>query len=625
MNERVLGNDYRQKFGDLRVVALISAFNEADILGHVLQHLISQHVEVYLIDDGSSDGTAAIAERFLHRGLLGIERRPPTDSFAWTDILHRKEELACELDADWFMHHDADEFRESPWLDLDLRAAISRVECAGYNAIDFRVLNFRPTDDRFCTGDDPTATFRAYEPAEGWDRVQIKCWRKGPSRIDLVSSGGHEAGFPDRWVCPIQFILRHYPIRGETHGRRKLDRERLPRFGSEELARGWHVQYRELAAARSLTWDPAMLVEYDPVEIRRQLMLTPRLPDELERQRVELRRLEQEIHALRDHIARSELEAARALETERAEAARAIERQRVEAGRAIESQRVEAARAIEAQQAETERARAEAGRATGQVKRLLASRSWRFTRPLRWAYRRVRRVGPSLDDDGSAGTLRPSGALHWGDLGRTTPISRTWGFDRGLPVDRYYIHRFLEKYRTDIRGRVLEVKDAGYTISVGGSTVTDSQVIDVNASNTKATVLADLQTADDLPGDQFDCFILTQTLHVIYDHHAALRHAARLLKPGGVLLCTIPAVSRVNDEDGGLESGDYWRMTQAAVRRLFTEVFHRENVEIHTYGNVRTCAAFLYGVAAEELAQEDLEALDPWFPLIHCVRAVRAL
>ena len=66
-------------------------------------------------------------------------------------------------------------------------------------------------------------------------------------------------------------------------------------------------------------------------------------------------------------------------------------------------------------------------------------------------------------------------------------------------------------------------------------------------------------------------------------------------------------------------------MTQAAVRRLFTGVFRHENVEIHTYGNVRTCAAFLYGVAAEELAQEDLDLLDAWFPLIHCVRAVRAL
>jgi hypothetical protein len=428
-----------------------------------------------------------------------------------------------------------------------------------------------------------------------------------------VSSGGHEASFPDRRICPLPFILRHYPIRGETHGRRKIDRERLPRFDSMELLRGWHVQYRGLAATRALTWDPAKLVEYDPVDIRRQLMLTPRPPDELERQRGDLRRLQQEIEETRQHLARSQLETARALETQHAQAARASE----EIHRlCIESENV---------RLEAERIRAEAERATRHVRELLASKSWKLTRPLRWAYRLMRRVRSGLDDDASANTLRPSGALDWGDLGRTTPISRNWGFDRGLPVDRYYIHRFLERYRTDIRGRVLEVKDAGYTTSIGGSSVTDSQVIDVNASNAKATVLADLAAADDLSGDQFDCFILTQTLHIIYDCSAALRHAARLLKPGGVLLCTIPAVSRVNDEDGGLESGDYWRMTHAAVRRLFTDVFHRENVEIHTYGNVRTCAAFLYGVAAEELAQGDLDLVDPWFPLIHCVRAVRAL
>jgi peptidoglycan/xylan/chitin deacetylase (PgdA/CDA1 family) len=170
---------------------------------------------------------------------------------------------------------------------------------------------------------------------------------------------------------------------------------------------------------------------------------------------------------------------------------------------------------------------------------------------------------------------------------------------------------------------VLEVKDASYARNLGDRRVTQFDVLDIDASNPHATIVADLAHAGHVPAEQFDCFILTQTLHIIYDIRAAVSHAARLLKPGGVLLCTIPALSRVNYEDGGLDGGDYWRLTEAAVRQLFAEVFPLDHFEVRTYGNVRVCTAFLYGLACEDLAPADLDVADPWFPLIHCVRAVK--
>jgi len=213
--------------------------------------------------------------------------------------------------------------------------------------------------------------------------------------------------------------------------------------------------------------------------------------------------------------------------------------------------------------------------------------------------------------------------INWGDLARLSPVSSVWGTDRGLPVDRHYINRFLSDHRADIRGRVLEVKDSGYTKWLGGAEVSEVEVLDVDQNNPHATLVADLARADALEGNQFDCFILTQTLHIIYDIHAAVREAARLLKYGGVLLCTIPAVSRVNYEDGGLETGDYWRLTRAAVTRLFHQPFRPEDVTVETYRNVRVCAAFLYGFATEDLDESTLTFNDPWFPLIHCIRAKR--
>src|ERR1700676_3198928 len=120
-----------------------------------------------------------------------------------------------------------------------------------------------------------------------------------------------------------------------------------------------------------------------------------------------------------------------------------------------------------------------------------------------------------------------------GALRRTSPLSNNWGFERGTPVDRYYIESFLAEYRQDIVGRVLEVKDPGYTRQYG-TAVTQSDVLDIDSSNKEATLIADLSAADRLPQSAFDCFILTQTLQLIYDTRAAIDNARRLLRPGGV-------------------------------------------------------------------------------------------
>ena len=212
--------------------------------------------------------------------------------------------------------------------------------------------------------------------------------------------------------------------------------------------------------------------------------------------------------------------------------------------------------------------------------------------------------------------------INWGDLRRLTPISSVWGLDRGGPLDRYYIGNFLEHNRADIRGRVLEIKDSGYTHRYGLG-VTKADVLDVDRANHRATIVADLTKTAGVPSDAFDCFIFTQTLHIIYDIRGALSSTYRLLKPGGVVLCTLPSVSRINYEDGGLESGDFWRFTAAAVRQLFGEFFPSDSYMVSGFGNVLTCTAFLYGLAPEELTREELDFVDPWFPLIFCVRAVK--
>lgn len=229
---------------------------------------------------------------------------------------------------------------------------------------------------------------------------------------------------------------------------------------------------------------------------------------------------------------------------------------------------------------------------------------------------RIHELGRSLGKVGES-------VVNWGDFDQPEPLSPLWGIERGTPVDRYYINQFLDKNRLDIHGRVLEIKDGGYISRFGNNRVETCDVLDINPANKAATIIADLSRADSIPSDMYDCFILTQTIHIIYDVKGALAHAYRILKPGGVLLCTLPSTCRVNCEDGGLDAGDYWRFTEASVRRLFAEIFPPEAFEVSVHGNVKACVAFLEGLAAEEVATDVLDHTDPWHPLLLCVRGVK--
>src|SRR5216683_1741691 len=208
-----------------------------------------------------------------------------------------------------------------------------------------------------------------------------------------------------------------------------------------------------------------------------------------------------------------------------------------------------------------------------------------------------------------------------GTVRRSSPLSPNWGLDRGTPVDRYYIERFLNEHRLDIRGRALEVRNSDYLDRYGNG-VERREVLDIDPTNPRATLVADLSMADSVASDLFDCFVLTQTLQFIPDTRAAIRQTHRILRSGGVVLATMPSLSRIAPRYG--LTSDYWRFTAASCGWLFGEAFGAEQVEVRSYGNMLAGIAFLAGMAHEELSQAELEVNDPYFPLIIAVRAVKA-
>ena len=192
----------------------------------------------------------------------------------------------------------------------------------------------------------------------------------------------------------------------------------------------------------------------------------------------------------------------------------------------------------------------------------------------------------------TAGMLESRGLsrVEWGALRRRQPLSQSSGRDRGTSIDRHYIDGFLEMHRSDIQGRVLELRERR-------------------------------ESFDAVPTGSYDCIVLTRNLHLVDDLGAVIAECARILRPGGVLLATVPSVARV--EDGGGRDGDFWRLTEASARKLFAHVFPIDGFDVTAYGNVTACTAFLHGLSAEEMTQADLDHVDARFPVVIAIRAVK--
>jgi SAM-dependent methyltransferase len=229
----------------------------------------------------------------------------------------------------------------------------------------------------------------------------------------------------------------------------------------------------------------------------------------------------------------------------------------------------------------------------------------------------------------------PKGMVRFGTLRRLSPISRVWGFDRGTPIDRHYIEEFLRRYSQrsgyvtgDIRGHVMEVGGDHYARVLGGwgeegSPVERVDILHGDESNPEATIVGDFVSGDGVPSETFDCVVCTQTLHLLYDVESAVRTIHRSLKPGGVLLATLPGITQTAEPDIHLW-GDNWRFTTRSATQLFGEVFGADGTRVEAFGNVLTATAFLYGLAAEELRPGELAVHDPQYQVTIGVRAQKA-
>ena len=249
--------------GGFDVLAIVTTFNESDIVAALVERLVADAIRVHVVDNWSSDGTGEILAGLVASGACTSERFPaagPSPHFELEALLRRVEEIAAASGAHWVVHHDADEIREPPWPGTSLRGGLFAVDSFGFNCVDHTVANFVPVDDGFVAGADLESHFEWFSFGESPGHfLQQKAWKPQEGPVEMASSGGHEVRFAGRRVFPYKFLLRHYPIRSQSHGEQKIFRERRGRFSPAERARGWHVHYDAIERGSSFLGDPATL------------------------------------------------------------------------------------------------------------------------------------------------------------------------------------------------------------------------------------------------------------------------------------------------------------------------------------------------------------------------------
>lgn len=248
---------------DFKVLAIMHFYNEADILEMTLQYLLSQELNLYLVDNWSDDGSYEIARKFQekHSDQVFLERYPKDgkkDYYDWYHQMERSEEISLKTNYNWYIHYDVDEMRISFWKNKNLRETIYYIDKLGYNVIENTVIDFKLTqsDSSNIFMSDTYFDFRHFR--EG----QRKTWKKSNS-IDLKKEGGHIAKVENPKIFPLKILNRHYPLRSMSQAKKKVFLDRKPRFIKEKEELGWHVHYDHILKDEDILENKAELILWD--------------------------------------------------------------------------------------------------------------------------------------------------------------------------------------------------------------------------------------------------------------------------------------------------------------------------------------------------------------------------
>lgn len=240
-----------------KCLAFVPVYNEADIVADTLSRLLGQGLDVHVLDNWSTDGSfELVSDMAKGNEGLSIERFPDsaTDEWHWFEMLERVETLSTQLRYDWFLHVDADERPEGFDSQIGLVSCIGAADRAGCDVIDFTLIELRPT----LTSGLIELNHWEFVSRPGAKNMQ-RAWKNLGTRPDLKNSGGHTVATHSK-IFPINFLLTHLPLRSPNQARKKIFKDRITRFQTEKMDRGWHTQYDSYVETDDFVWNSNQLL-----------------------------------------------------------------------------------------------------------------------------------------------------------------------------------------------------------------------------------------------------------------------------------------------------------------------------------------------------------------------------
>lgn len=207
----------------------------------------------------------------------------------------------------------------------------------------------------------------------------------------------------------------------------------------------------------------------------------------------------------------------------------------------------------------------------------------------------------------------------FGSLRSPNPVNPYFGIDQGTPIDRIYIDKFFAKHKELLKGKVLEIGEPRYSLAFGNPADMDIKILSFYEGE-GVDYCGRLESMPEIADESFDCIVLVETLHYVFNMFDALSEIHRVLKPGGVVLCCVPSLIQISRYDMEMW-GDRWRLTSLSARELFETQFKPDQVEVETFGNALSATAFIQGIPAERLRKKELDAWHEDYQVLVCIVA----
>jgi len=224
---------------------MIPVYNGANIIEEVIQHALSQGLELVVLDNGSTDSSYEICKKVQENGQI-ILRQFKTETFNFPLVLRILYDMALTKNPDWLVRIDQDEFLETGIENLTLKEGIKQEDKNGNNIVQFDVFEF------FMTNEDNISVKSTKEkfPYYSWQHdYAYRAWKNIPgTRVE--DGGGHYPVFPveqNYKLSPKKYVLRHYRFRDKEQAI-KNNEERIDRVKNlPERKIGWYEHFEKIS------------------------------------------------------------------------------------------------------------------------------------------------------------------------------------------------------------------------------------------------------------------------------------------------------------------------------------------------------------------------------------------